>query len=341
MVSNERKKYVEAAKTIERETGYPVSVIVERAGLEWTFPLITTEGSTHALFVILPEKKMGAEFGKIQQLAFNLGVNVQNAWPVSELVKIATRKPEVWSFWLKPLGPLNPFLFHREVYGTYGRKLRRTFYEKFPTQIRQEVERRKKHIEEFLKKQQERTKQHIDENLMKMVEEVMQRKANVLMGFDRSGRPFGLAIRKAIKEAYGISLPLVFIDPTVIRYQKKVEKRHFDQFEKKYSKLVPHLAGARVAFIDDGIGEGKTVGRMTELIQHYQPAAITTVISGYKMTSGTKGYDAHIGVKENKGKFITRVGRTSKGQRQQRMELRRNIAQSARMAGRALARRGS
>lgn len=335
MAMKSRKEFIQKAKDIEKEFGFPVTLITEKAGTGLTFPLIQASDQ-YVVYIIAPEEKTEKLIRKIQERAFSLGVSVQTVPPVKDLIRMAHEKPEVWSFWLKPMGILVPFLFHKEVYGTYARELRKEFNQTFRSQILSAVKRRREHMNAVQKKWQEMMKTRIDENLLRMAETVMENNCTLLMAFDRSGRPFGLALRKTIKEAFGKTLPLVFIDPTLIRYLEHPRERDFKKFEQQYAKLIPHLKGARIAFVDDGIGEGRTTGRMHDLIERYHPAAITEVIAGHKMTSGRKDYDAYIGVREKKGSFVTRVGRTSKGQRWERDELRKQINQSARTTAKAL-----
>jgi len=303
-----RQQYVHAqiaaAKRLSEKYHVPVTVIAEnrRALIPWI-----NGGQGATIYAIVPEKDFNKTFEAIKEDPEFMYLDISGMQPVHEMVEVIRRNPKVISYNLGGQGFIPPFFFNKEVYGTYGVELRRALEENFGPLLREQIQARvanwrasRKELHGMAKKQnrqvlERHTKlagpietKELLRQIAWMAKTVKARKGEVLVAFDKSGRPVGAMLKRALREAYGINLPLFFISPKLVKANSflltrnakdgraKTKELHA-QLEHDNPLLVKAIVGKKVILVDDQVWHGDSFSGTKALLRKYTPKKTSTV----------------------------------------------------------------
>jgi adenine/guanine phosphoribosyltransferase-like PRPP-binding protein len=334
--------YIAKAKEMEGKYGIKICVIRKRKASQPSIPWMTPEDGL-CMFVIEPQSNNGVLGRKIYQELDSLYINVQLTCPVSEWVKMVRADPTRIRNGLGGLGFIVPFFFNDEVYGNYAREFQRTFKTEFGAQLKQAIitrasafrESRKRLVEEHLsmvRKTEERAthiigpieEAELTDALVEMAEDAHKNRATIILAFDRSGRPLGVMLRHILKDAYGKSPELFFVDPTVVR--QGLTPMLKKKFERECPRLVKKLPGASVVVVDDQVWQGHSLSCMSELLEQYHPKKLTVRVLSHFPSEPPPSWRGKpgVGIRDIKGSFIGRGVRDN--ERKKVVELRRKMS---------------
>lgn len=281
-------KYVKLAKAIETRYQVPVYVIRKNPKTQTSIPWISPPDGI-GLYVVESEHSMEKVAQKVRDRLSRRGISVQQTYPIEELIAIVKAKPALLTQGLGGMGFLVPLMFNEPVYGKEivrdaVKQLKRAFGAELKTLIRQRITRykeaKRKMQEERLaanRKAKERLdllvgpleRKELTHAIMDMAKKVAADENPVLIAFDRSGRPVGIVLRRVLKEAFGLRVPLYFLDPTIVKRGVKFDAHA--QFEKEYPGLAKRLPNSTAVVVDDQIWQGNSLAEMKKLLDHYRP----------------------------------------------------------------------
>jgi|GEM_PF-6492670 len=306
--------YITTAKTIEKEFGFPVSVIKRRS----TSPIpMSTMGNGYTMFLVLPntEDHEATEktFIKIREKHPYIGITI--APSVNEFVAMARKNRQMIRYNTGGMGLISPFFFHEEVYGRYGREFRKAVNREFSKELHaalkgwmeklgiKSVKDYKKRIQD-LKRANEiekkvvgpREQKYLQEQLARMATEIGAKDAQVLIIHDRAARYLAKPLQKILFEVFHKKPKLFFIDPDMARWTElevangattltRTPEQLRQIFEKEFPGLVKAIRGKRVVLVDDQTYTNHTRNGMIKLIEHYKPQALeSTALSTVQST---------------------------------------------------------
>ncbi|MEK6821505.1 MAG: phosphoribosyltransferase family protein [archaeon] len=329
-----RSIYTSVAKSLEKEFSLAASVVEKN-------PLIERDHSmleNHVLYLIVPPEKRNV-LGKRKFIEKTSGINVVILDSESSIADEIRSTPGGLDAGISPPNAkLNPVLFHTIIYGQFIERIRKDLQTTFGKEINEILRWNQEWAHK--KVQREMKEQHEDrmKDLGKMAQEIMSQRATLLVALDRSGRTVGIAVRTAIKVAYGVTIPLVFINPAPIK-NKTITREDLEEFSRQVPRLAQRLRGARVIIVDDTIISGKTTKKVKELIKAFGAESVYESILGRKPITNRGMKEIYFGVQEKEGQYLTRGKKMSVEERRYLRFYRGRMHQLGRDAGHSLRRR--
>jgi pyrimidine operon attenuation protein/uracil phosphoribosyltransferase len=348
------KECIKKAKRLEEKFKVRVSVVAKNP--RSPMPFVTyADGAT--IFVEVPEKNhkiLMETIRRDEEFAF---AGIKPIYPPQELADLVKKDPKVIEYNMGGLGFIPPFFFHTEVYGNYAPQIKRLLEKNFSALLKEQIEKRltalgnyKKTIQNLNRKRKRQLVQRatqiigpIEERELKtqlerIAEEVKREKGEVLIAFDKSGRPVGTMLKKILANAHGLHLQLFFIDPSLAKkYDTELNKRDLKSKEtqtqliKQLAQERPHLIkaikGKRVILVDDQAWQGHSFSGMNALLKKMGAKKVANhCLSVYPASPQPSWRIQGIHpVKKSEGHFISQRIQQTKQQRQKYLRLRQKM----------------
>jgi pyrimidine operon attenuation protein/uracil phosphoribosyltransferase len=300
------KNSVEVAKKIEKRYGVAVSVVAETPSspMPWT-----TGPSGTTIYIISPRDDELTLLKKIRadpEIRLSTEI-IQQVYPVNESVEATKKDKTLLRRGLGASGFIVPFLFQNEVYGTYSKEFKTEFRRNFGPELDKEIQERfarlgMKNAHEIGQRARELKallasekkvfgrfeQQELSKALIEMAQKAHEQEINLIIVLDRAGRYIGTPLKRTIREVYGKSIPVFFMDPTALipeRYVIEAMNREAAKtlLSAQHKTLAQALPGSRVMIIDDKVYEGRTKMAVLNFIKLFKPQHYTfTVQSMYR-----------------------------------------------------------
>lgn len=132
--------------------------------------------------------------------------------------------------------------------------------------------------------------------------------AEILVAFDRSGRPVGSMLKKILKEAYGRDVQLYFLDPTIAKRGQLSNEELSKLLEKEHPHLIKAIPGKQLMLVDDQVWSGSSFSAIKELFHKYSPKKISFGYLSAFPDQPTPSWREHniLGIETQEGKFVVR-----------------------------------
>lgn len=281
-------EYIEIAKSIEARYGVPVYVIRKNPRTQGSIPWVTS-GDGLCIYVVESQHSKDQIAAKAHAELSMKGITVRQTYPIDELIEIAKQRPDTLRSWTGGLSVLPPLMFNEPIYGkeivrSAVRQLKKAFGAELQQVIRQRIKgfhesrraaveaekaKRRQHQERADKLVGPIERKELTHAIMEMAKKVSKDENPMLVAFDRSGRPIGIMLRHVLREAFGLRVPLYFVDPTVVK--RGIKEDAHSKFEKEYPGLVKRIPSSTVVLVDDQIWQGNSLQEMQKIVDHYKP----------------------------------------------------------------------
>ncbi|VVB74981.1 Phosphoribosyl transferase domain protein [uncultured archaeon] len=305
MESESVRHSIQNAKLIEAKYKVPVSVIAEipSCPMPWV-----TSPSGNTIYIIAPKDEENKLLLKVRE-DFRLRMDpevIHQMYPVNELVEMTKQDNTMLRRGLSAVGFMVPFLFHREVYGGYAKTFKEEFRRNFGPQLKTEIKERfarlgMKTEKAILQKSSElkatlESKKRVfgkfeqrefSKALRTMAEKAHAEGIEVIIVLDRAARYIGTPIKRVMRDVYGKSIPVFFVDPTAAIPERSTEQIDLKEIQRQLSsdhkRLTQMLPGSKVMVIDDKVYAGRTQKAVIALLKTFKPAKIDFVVeSAYR-----------------------------------------------------------
>ncbi len=277
------EKYSKIVNELKERFGIESSVILKRPDRKGVLPWVTgQEGVT--LYAIIP-KKESEKIKEVQRYLQTKFITAGIMHPVNEMMDLIRERGTITKQDLGGMGFIVPFLYHEEILGKYSREFRKQIQTNFGTQLSRAISERKKSLRdsgrEIRKMVHERNKaiierqgkiigplerKEIEEALKEMAKNIHQQNGQVLIVFDKSGRPLALPLKRILRKVYGQEVKIFFINPSKAKSVQDQEKL-LRKLRKENPGVIEAVSGKNVVLVDDQIWQGKSFSTIAELLR--------------------------------------------------------------------------